>query len=121
MQRYTLAMIATLMPHLRICPYKEGVTIDQIQMPFHAVGRSFSYELLLLYIVFYGKKRKKKDCIKTKQFNMINMSYILISRNVSACWGTKTTKDAVLETKYIITENYRIAGNFRWCKFSQKP
>ena len=41
-------MITTLMPHLRIGPYKEGVTIDQIQMPFHAVGRSFSYELLMV-------------------------------------------------------------------------
>ena len=28
------AMI-TLMPHLRIGPYKEGVTIVQIQMPFY--------------------------------------------------------------------------------------
>ena len=49
-QRYALAMITTLMPHLRIGPYKEGVTIDQIQMPFHAVGRSFCYELLVIYI-----------------------------------------------------------------------
>ena len=48
MQPYALAMITTLMPHLRIGPYKEGVTIDQIQMPFHAVGRSFSYELLAI-------------------------------------------------------------------------
>ena len=47
---YTLAMIATLMPHLRIGPYKEGVLIAQIQMPFHAVGRSFPYELLILLI-----------------------------------------------------------------------
>ena len=47
-QRYALAMITTLMPHLRIGPYKEGVTIDQIQMPFHAVGRSFPYELLII-------------------------------------------------------------------------
>ena len=31
---YTLAMITTLMPHLRIGPYKEGVLIAQIQMPF---------------------------------------------------------------------------------------
>ena len=49
-QLYTLAMITTLMPHLRIGPYNEGVTIDQIQIPFHAVGRSFSYELLVIYI-----------------------------------------------------------------------
>ena len=48
---YTLAMITTLMPHLRIGPYKEGVTIDQIQMPFHAVGRSFPYELLVIMYV----------------------------------------------------------------------
>ena len=41
------------MPHLRIGPYKEGVTIDQIQMPFHAVGRSFSYELLHVYTCTY--------------------------------------------------------------------
>ena len=45
---YALAMITTLMPHLRIGPYKEGVIIDQIQMPFHAVERSFPYELLVL-------------------------------------------------------------------------
>ena len=50
MQLYSLAMITKLMPHLRIGPYKEGVTIDQIQMPFLAVGRSFSYELLVLHI-----------------------------------------------------------------------
>ena len=48
---YTLAMITTLMPHLRIGPYKEGVLIAQIQMPFHAVGRSFPYELLIIYIL----------------------------------------------------------------------
>ena len=47
---YALAMITTLMPHLRIGPYKEGVLIAQIQMPFHAVGRSFPYELLIIYI-----------------------------------------------------------------------
>ena len=47
------AMITTLMPHLRIGPYKEGVLIAQIQMPFHAVGRSFPYELLILYIYIY--------------------------------------------------------------------
>ena len=47
---YALAMITTLMPHLRIGPYKEGVLIAQIQMPFHAVGRSFPYELLVLLI-----------------------------------------------------------------------
>ena len=44
---YALAMITTLMPHLRIGPYKVGVTIDQIQS-FHTVGRSFSYELLII-------------------------------------------------------------------------
>ena len=49
---YTLAMITTLMPHLRIGPYKEGVLIAQIQMPFHAVGRSFPYELLVVYICY---------------------------------------------------------------------
>ena len=43
-------MITTLMPHLSIGPYKEGVLIVQIQMPFYPivqVGRSFPYELLL--------------------------------------------------------------------------
>ena len=50
---YSLAMITTLMPHLRIGPYKEGVIIDQIQMPFHAVGRSFPYELLIYRIHKY--------------------------------------------------------------------
>ena len=48
---YTLAMITTLMPHLRIGPYKEGVLIAQIQMPFHTVERSFPYELLIIYIL----------------------------------------------------------------------
>ena len=48
---YTLAMITTLMPHLRIGPYKEGVLIAQIQMLFHTVGRSFPYELLIIYIL----------------------------------------------------------------------
>ena len=49
---YALAMITTLMPHLRIGPYKEGVLIAQIQMPFHAVGRSFPYELLVVCIYY---------------------------------------------------------------------
>ena len=53
-QLYALAMITTLMPHLRIGPYKEGVTIDQIQMRFHVVGHSFSYELLILYIYSFS-------------------------------------------------------------------
>ena len=39
--RVALAMKTTLMPHLRIAPYKESVTIVQIQMPFYVVGRSF--------------------------------------------------------------------------------
>ena len=36
---YTLcsAMITTLMPHLSIGPYKEGVLIVQIQMPFYPI------------------------------------------------------------------------------------
>ena len=42
------------MGHLRIGydnnTYAPLVTIDQIQMPFHAVGRSFPYELLVLFI-----------------------------------------------------------------------
>ena len=33
-------MKTTLTPHLRISPYKESVATVQIQMPFHAVGRS---------------------------------------------------------------------------------
>ena len=49
---YALAMITTLMPHLRIGPYKEGVIIDQIHVPFHAVGRSFPNELLVLLIAY---------------------------------------------------------------------
>ena len=36
-----LVMKTTLMAHLSLAPYKESVTIVQIQMPFHAVGRSF--------------------------------------------------------------------------------
>ena len=37
----SLAMKTTLTPHLRISPYKGSVATVQIQMPFHAVGRSF--------------------------------------------------------------------------------
>ena len=40
-QRRALAMKTTLTPHLRISPYKGSVAIVQIQMSFHAVGRSF--------------------------------------------------------------------------------
>ena len=36
-----LVMKTTLTPHLRISPYKGSVATVQIQMPFHAVGRSF--------------------------------------------------------------------------------
>ena len=35
-------MITTLMPHLRIGPYKEGVTIVQIQMQFYPIVRSWT-------------------------------------------------------------------------------
>ena len=38
---YTLAMITTLMPHLRIGPYKEGILIAQIQMVY-ATGMAAS-------------------------------------------------------------------------------
>ena len=40
-QRSALAMKTTLTPHLRISPYKGSVATVQIQIPFHAVGRSF--------------------------------------------------------------------------------
>ena len=40
-QRSALAMKTTLTPHLRISPYKGSIATVQIQMPFHAVGRSF--------------------------------------------------------------------------------
>ena len=36
-----LVMKTTRMAHLSLAPYKEIVTVVQIQMPFHAVGRSF--------------------------------------------------------------------------------
>ena len=36
-----LVMKTTLLDHLSLGPYKESVTSVQIQMPFHAVGRSF--------------------------------------------------------------------------------
>ena len=39
--RSALVMKTTLTPHLRISPYKGSVATVQIQMPFHAVGRSF--------------------------------------------------------------------------------
>ena len=39
--RSALAMKTTLTSHLRISSYKGSVVTVQIQMPFHAVGRSF--------------------------------------------------------------------------------
>ena len=39
--RSALVMKTTLTPHLRISPYKGSVMTVHIQMPFHAVGRSF--------------------------------------------------------------------------------
>ena len=57
---YTLAMITTLMAHLRIGPYKEGVLIAQIQMPFHTVGRSFPYELLVIYSRKEARERERE-------------------------------------------------------------
>ena len=36
-----LVMKTTLLDHLSLGPYKESVTSVQIQIPFHAVGRSF--------------------------------------------------------------------------------
>ena len=35
-------MKTTLTPHLRICPYKGIVATVQIQMPFHAIVRSWT-------------------------------------------------------------------------------
>ena len=52
------AMITTLMPHLRIGPYKEGITIVQIQMPYCPIVRSWT--LLLLWApdnIVYTRKR----------------------------------------------------------------
>ena len=37
-----LVMKTTLMAHLSLAPYKESVTIVQIQMPFYAVMRSWT-------------------------------------------------------------------------------
>ena len=37
----TLSFRLILTLHLRISPYKGSVATVQIQMPFHAVGRSF--------------------------------------------------------------------------------
>ena len=54
-------MITTLMPHLRIGPNKEGVLIEQIQMPFHAVGHSFPYELLTALIYIAKERRCNED------------------------------------------------------------
>ena len=36
-----LAMKTTLMPHLRICPYKGSVATVQIQMPFQAIAKTW--------------------------------------------------------------------------------
>ena len=36
-----LVMKTTLLDHLSLGPYKESVTIIQIQMPLYVVGRSF--------------------------------------------------------------------------------
>ena len=56
MQRLTISsvMITTLMPrpqtdmpHLRIGPYKEGVTIGQIQMQFYPIVQSWTFLLLI--------------------------------------------------------------------------
>ena len=49
-----LVMKTTLLDHLSLGPYKESVTSVQIQMPFHAVGRSFrpsggSYAPAIMY------------------------------------------------------------------------
>ena len=40
-QRSILAVKTTIMPHLRIGPYKGSFATVQIQMPFHAVRRYF--------------------------------------------------------------------------------
>ena len=37
-----LVMKTTLMAHLSLAPYKESVTIVQIQMPFYAAMRSWT-------------------------------------------------------------------------------
>ena len=44
----------TLMPHLKIGPYKEGVTIVQIQMPFYPIVRSWTLLSLILYTYPYS-------------------------------------------------------------------
>ena len=63
MQRCALAissvMITTLMPrpqtdmpHLRIGPYKEGVTIVQIQMPFYLYSAELDMHVSIHFIMF---------------------------------------------------------------------
>ena len=42
-QRSALAIKTTLMPHLRISPYKGRVATVQIQMPFYAIVQSWTF------------------------------------------------------------------------------
>ena len=67
----------TLMPHLRIGPYKEGVLIAQIQMPFYPVGRSFPYELLILPIVIIQLAMQYAGKIKSDKY-VSKISYLLL-------------------------------------------
>ena len=39
-------------PHLRKCPYKEGVGTTQNQMPLHVVGCPLPHELLVILMTF---------------------------------------------------------------------
>ena len=51
-----LVMKTTLKFHLRLRPYKGSVTTVQVQMPFHAVGRSFpSYAPGSIYLLARGR------------------------------------------------------------------
>ena len=73
-----LVMKTTLIAHLSLGPYKESVKSVQIQMPFHAVGRSFrpsggSYAPGIAYI----------DHIMT--YMLQQMTFVLESERENTC------------------------------------
>ena len=86
-----LVMKTTLLDHLSLGPYKESVTSVQIQMPFHAVGRSFrpsggSYAPDRSYPVFEDASTLLHiSYVSTSEF-----AHLLVRATCYATFGTVT-------------------------------
>ena len=99
-------MITTLIPHLRIGPYKEGVTIVQIQTPFNpimpVIQFSRDYETLM---TLYVLKLQLLNSTGTTPCTRCYLRLTLFLR--SRVWGTRLKRTCVRTYVQEITKDMR--------------